>query len=233
MLDTVSMTKSPAKRNAFNQIHPVTKEVPALAASTVRRPGLREQHAEATRQALLKAAASLFAAQGYAQTSLDEVAAATGSTKGAVYHHFTDKRALFAAVYEQLSSALVTELLQHPMMASGEVPDAIAVFLALAPDPGYSRVLFLDGPAVLGPALCRDIDMRHGLGLMEALVSRLIPAEVRAQISSTVLTRLMLATLIEAVQMIAMAADAAEAASLARQAQRVLSRSFGALSAGV
>ncbi|MEK8085335.1 TetR family transcriptional regulator [Aquabacterium sp. A3] len=222
------------KRKTFNQNHSAGAEggrAPAPKEGT-RRGGLREQHAEATRQALVTAAALRFAAHGYVGTSLDDVAADAGSTKGAVYHHFKDKRALFEATYEHLSSSLVHQLVQHPLMASGAVGDAIAVFLALAPDPSYSRVLFLEGPAVLGPALCRDIDMRHGLGLMEALVSRLITPEMKAQVSSTVLTRLMLATLIEAVQMIAMAADQTEADALARQASLVLSRSFGALSAG-
>lgn len=68
---------------------------------------------------------------------------------------------------------------------------------------------------------------------MEALVSRLITPEMKAQVSSTVLTRLMLATLIEAVQMIATAKDQDEATTLARQASLVLTRSFGALSTGV
>lgn len=233
MLDTESMSKTPPKRAAFNQNHSIGGATEPPPASRAVRAGLREQHAEATRQALLRAAATRFAAQGYAQTSLDEVASDVGSTKGAVYHHFKDKRALFAAAYEHLSSALVSELVQHPLMASGEVADAIAVFLSLAPDVAYSRVLFLEGPAVLGPAMCRDIDMRHGLGLMEALVSRLITPELRQQVSSTVLTRLMLATLIEAVQMIATADSPEHADALARQARLVLSRSFGALSAGV
>lgn len=219
MLDTDSMRNAEEKRKAFNE------------SRTPRRSGLREQHAEATRLALLTAASARFAQHGYAHTSLDDVAADAGTTKGAVYHHFKDKQALFAATYEHLSAALVEALVRHPQMASGEVADAIAAFLELAPHPGYSRVLFLEGPAVLGPAACRAIDMRHGLGLMEALVSRFITPEVRSLASTSVLTRLMLATLIEAVQMIASEPDAAAAAAVARQARHVLDRSFGALAA--
>lgn len=220
-----------AKRKAFNESPRIAADHGPAPTGAPRRPGLREQHAEATRQALLQAAARRFAAHGYAHTSLDDVATDAGSTKGAVYHHFKDKQALFAATYEQLSAALVAALVQHPHMASGELADAVAVFLALAPDPAYSRVLFLEGPAVLGPAACRAIDMRHGLGLMEAMVSRFITPEVRAQASSTVLTRLMLATLIEAVQMIASEADPEAARAVARQARHVLERSFGGLTA--
>lgn len=209
-----------SERKALNDGH---------TSPTGRRPGLREQHAEATRRALLRAASARFGAHGYVNTSLDDVAADAGTTKGAVYHHFKDKQALFAAAYEHLSATLVEALVQHPHMASGQIGDAIAVFLELAPHPAYSRVLFLEGPVVLGPTACRAIDMRHGLGLMEALVSRFITPAVLTQVPIGVLTRLMLATLIEAVQIIASESDPVAAAAVARQARHVLEQSFGAL----
>src|SRR5260370_7518983 len=62
---------------------------------------LRSQHAEATRRAVLAAARSLFGRNGYAQTSVDEIADAARVTKGAVYHHFAGKEALFRAVYAE------------------------------------------------------------------------------------------------------------------------------------
>src|SRR5580700_9603601 len=65
---------------------------------------LRSQHAEATRRAVLDAARSLFGRQGYAQTSVDEIADAARVTKGAVYHHFAGKEALFRAVYAEVEA---------------------------------------------------------------------------------------------------------------------------------
>src|SRR6202020_2755460 len=65
---------------------------------------LRSQHAEATRRAVLDAARSLFGRQGYAQTSVDEIADAARVTKGAVYHHFANKEALFRAVYAEVEA---------------------------------------------------------------------------------------------------------------------------------
>ena len=62
---------------------------------------LRSQHAEATRRAVLAAARWSFGRKGYAQTSVDEIAAAARVTKGAVYHHFADKEALFRAVHKE------------------------------------------------------------------------------------------------------------------------------------
>src|ERR1019366_1310950 len=63
---------------------------------------LRSQHAEATRRAVLAAARSLFGKKGYAQTSVDEIADAARVTKGAVYHHFAGKEALFRAVLAEV-----------------------------------------------------------------------------------------------------------------------------------
>src|ERR1700755_2501211 len=76
---------------------------------------LRSQHAEATRRAVLDAARSLFGRQGYAQTSVDEIADAARVTKGAVYHHFTGKEALFRAVYAEVEAEA-----QSRVMAAGD-----------------------------------------------------------------------------------------------------------------
>src|SRR6201994_652106 len=66
--------------------------------------GLRSEHVEATRRAVLAAARSLFGATGYAQTSVEEIAAAARVTKGAVYHHFASKEALFRAVHAEVEA---------------------------------------------------------------------------------------------------------------------------------
>src|SRR5436309_1603747 len=71
---------------------------------------LREEHAEATRKALLGAARRLFARKGFADTSLDEVAEVARVTKGAVYHHFKNKRELFRSVYEELAAEVDTRI---------------------------------------------------------------------------------------------------------------------------
>src|ERR1700722_17197900 len=62
---------------------------------------LRSEHAEATRRAVLAAARSSFGRKGYAQASVEEIADAARVTKGAVYHHFASKEALFRAVYAE------------------------------------------------------------------------------------------------------------------------------------
>jgi len=78
---------------------------------------LRSEHVEATRRAVLAAARSSFGRKGYTQTSIDEIAAAARVTKGAVYHHFAGKKALFRAVYSEVereAQARKVELVQVP-----------------------------------------------------------------------------------------------------------------------
>ena len=67
---------------------------------------LRSEHVESTRRAVLAAARSAFGRKGYAQTSVDEIAAVARVIKGAVYHHFAGKKALFRVVRLQFRSSI-------------------------------------------------------------------------------------------------------------------------------
>jgi AcrR family transcriptional regulator len=116
-------------------------------------PTLRSQHVEATRRAVLGAARTLFGSKGYAQTSVDEIAAAARVTKGAVYHHFASKEKLFRAVYVEVETDA-----QARAFAAGD-PDRPAVeqlvavmqgYLDAALDEEVRRITLIDGPALLG-----------------------------------------------------------------------------------
>jgi AcrR family transcriptional regulator len=114
---------------------------------------LRSQHAEATRRAVLAAARSLFGAKGYAQTSVDEIADAARVTKGAVYHHFTGKEALFRAVYDEAEadvyrSAVVAGDPHDPPV--DQIAAKVNAYLDAALDPEIRRITLIDGPTVLG-----------------------------------------------------------------------------------
>ena len=127
----------------------------------------RSNHArtEATRSALIEAARALFVEQGYAETGTPQIVERAGVTRGALYHHFADKQALFRAVVEAESEAVADEIAASTPQ---ELPalDALIrggdAFMAAMSAPGRTRLLLLDGPAVLGRKVMDEIDARHG-----------------------------------------------------------------------
>jgi AcrR family transcriptional regulator len=114
---------------------------------------LRSQHAEATRRAVLAAARAAFGARGYAQTSVDGIAEAALVTKGAVYHHFASKKALFRAVYSEVeteTSARAAAAMDPERSPIDQVVAAVDVYLDAALDEEIRRITLIDGLTILG-----------------------------------------------------------------------------------
>ncbi|PRD44867.1 TetR family transcriptional regulator [Phyllobacterium phragmitis] len=124
----------------------------------------RERSGE-TREKLIDAARRLFVEKSYAEISTPEIVEAAGVTRGALYHHFADKQALFRAVAEREAEQVALEI---ESQAGPEHPPIEALieggnaFLSAMTVPGRTRLLLLDGPAVLGRAIMDEIDGRHG-----------------------------------------------------------------------
>ena len=123
-----------------------------------------------TRAVLISAARRLFA-DGYDAVGTPAIAAAAGVTRGALYHHFADKRALFAAVVDQVAADLVDRI---NVAAIGYAEDKIEAviagcraFLAVYHDVETRQIFLVDAPAVLGWSAWRAIDARHGLGSLK------------------------------------------------------------------
>jgi AcrR family transcriptional regulator len=128
---------------------------------------------EATRGAIVAAATDLFGRQGYAATTMDQVASAAGVAKGAVYHHFPGKERLFETVLEAVTQQLAAEIAGRAA-AAADVWDAVAVateaYFALASTGAAGQIVLKDGPAVLGWERWREIDAEHfGRGIRAAL----------------------------------------------------------------
>ena len=106
---------------------------------------------EQSRQAVLDSACRLFGEQGYAQTSLEDIAAGCGLTIRPTYHSFGNKKALFQAVTDhmsaRISATLVPEQYMDPELA---LKKSWRVFLDLCDDPAFRRIVLLDSPNVLG-----------------------------------------------------------------------------------
>lgn len=126
---------------------------------------------ETTRDSLLAVARELFAERGYGSVGTEEIVARAGLTRGALYHHFADKKDLFRAVHEGLEQELVASVLER-MMGVEDAWEALVAgtraFLDACLEPAVIRIGLLDAPAVLGWAEFREIDARYGLGLVGA-----------------------------------------------------------------
>jgi AcrR family transcriptional regulator len=143
-------------------------------------PRVRRTQADrsaATRQALVGAGRRLFAAQGFADVSTDAIAAEAGVTRGALYHQFADKVALFDAVVDAVEGDIAARLAEH--VASAGVTDpvegirlAVRLWLEICVEPESHRIALLDGPSVLGWARWRELCQHHVFGLTEALLSQ-------------------------------------------------------------
>jgi AcrR family transcriptional regulator len=133
----------------------------------------------ATRARLLEAGRHLFATDGYAAVSTQAIVDAAGVTRGALYHQFDDKSGLFAAVYEEVERDLVTQISTRIMAA--EPVDQLAamrvgvrLFLEECSIPHVQRIVLIDAPAVLGWERWREVGMKYGLGVIEAMLAQAI-----------------------------------------------------------
>jgi len=167
----------------------------------------QEERSEATRGKLLAVARKLFRNRGYAETFIEEIAARAGVTKGAFYHHFPDKKAIFLAVFHETEQALM-----EASAAGARGPDAWSrfragcrAFLEASLDPGVQRIILRDGPVVLGWEEWREIDARYSLGLIEAALQQAM-AEGRVAGSLKALAHLLFGALCEGAMMVARAA---------------------------
>ncbi|OAP36134.1 TetR/AcrR family transcriptional regulator [Sinorhizobium americanum] len=123
------------------------------------------ERSDTTRAAIIDAAHELFVAKGYADTATPEIVAAAGLTRGALYHHFEDKKSLFRAVIErearEVAAAIERSAPEGLAPREALLAGAAAYFDAMAV-PGRVRLLLLDGPAVLGVTEMAAIDAAHG-----------------------------------------------------------------------
>ena len=144
----------------------------------------RVAQGEVTKAALVAAARELFGANGYARTSMDEIVAAAGVTKGAAYHHFSDKEGLFQAVFEQVERGVSDQA-----VAAFLKPDSwdalvtgCLLWVEAHLDPEVRTIVLQDAQAVLGLTTTRAIQNRFSAvavrgGLRKAMNSGVIERE--------------------------------------------------------
>jgi AcrR family transcriptional regulator len=181
-----------------------------MSGSEERALSAREERAEATRAALLRAARELFAERGYGAVGTELIVERAGVTRGALYHHFRDKKDLFRAVHVEMER----ELMEAIGARMGEASDpmdllvsGLNAFLDACTDPAVIQINLLDAPSVLGWAEWREIDERYGLGLITAGLDNAMAAGALRRQEIRPLAHLLLASLVEAAMLIANAPD--------------------------
>src|ERR1700733_13503240 len=150
-----------------------------MTSQTSAAPRARRTQADrsaATRDALLAAARRLFAAQGFAEVPADAIVAAAGVTRGALYHQFADKTALFDAVMEAVEADIARRLADEVAAAGVSDPvealrHAVRTWLDICVEPEIHRIALIDGPSVLGWARWRAVCQQHVFGLVQALLA--------------------------------------------------------------
>jgi AcrR family transcriptional regulator len=174
----------------------------------------RRRSSPDTRAALIAAARRLFVANGYAATSTEDVVAASGAgTRGALYHHFAGKRALFRAVFLAVEERLVEEARARGYRGNSieRLRGGLVGFLDAALDPEVQQIILIDGPAVLGWDEWREIEARYGLGAIERLLQAAIGEGLLDDQPTAVLAHVLLAAVDEAALYVANASHPAEA----------------------
>ncbi|OBK22809.1 TetR family transcriptional regulator [Mycobacterium asiaticum] len=187
----------------------------------------QEERSAATREALIAAARGLWGRRGYAEVGTPEIAKEAGVTRGAMYHQFTDKAALFRDVVEAVERDVMARMASL-VASSGEttpaglIRAAVDAWLEVSSDPEVRQLVLLDAPAVLGWAGFRDVAQRYSLGMTEQLITEAIEVGQLPELPVRPLATVLIGALDEAAMAIATADDQERAHREIRQVLRRL-----------
>ncbi|HZB54294.1 MAG TPA: helix-turn-helix domain-containing protein [Reyranella sp.] len=188
------------------------------------RPRTQAERLATTRAALLKAAKTVFAEQGYEAAATEEIVRRAKVTRGALYHHFADKRALFDAVASEVAREIAEKIdvmtpMDDPLKA---LIIGTGAFLDACLDPAVRRIYLIDAPAVLGWHRWREIDAPHGVRSLREGVAAMLAQRSDDALAVEPTTFLLAGAFNEAALWIAEAKDE-------KAARRAIDRSLAAL----
>ncbi len=171
------------------------------------------ERTEATRGRLIATARRLFARQGFAATSTEEILSEAAVSRGALYHHFQSKTDLFQAAFEQVEDELTAQILK--MAGRGGETDPMRIlelgfdaFLDQCLNPEVQRIVMLDGPTVLGWDLWHELDERYAFGTIKAVLAVAADTGRVAPTAVEPLAHLLLGAIMQAGMVVARADDA-------------------------
>jgi AcrR family transcriptional regulator len=170
----------------------------------------KAEHSAETQRRLIEVARQLFAERGYAGTGTDHLVAGARMTRGALYHHYRDKRDLFRAVSEVVAREYNDRILRAAATATDpwEAMRAGArAFLEAARDPAFRRIVLVDGPSVLGSEEWRELHGQYARGTVRAALEGNLAAGNLPPLPLEPLTDLFVGALYEAGHSVAVAPD--------------------------
>ncbi|SHN05194.1 TetR/AcrR family transcriptional regulator [Gracilibacillus kekensis] len=133
-----------------------------------------KEETKLTIKKVLEIATLKFAEDGYANVSLEDIVQETGLTRGAIYHHFKNKKGLFASVFEEVQKEIAQTIEIEAMKSNDkwiQLINGCRAFLTAASETAHQRILLIDGPAVLGWDTFRKLDQQYAMsGLKEQLI---------------------------------------------------------------
>ncbi|WP_054045312.1 TetR/AcrR family transcriptional regulator [Alloactinosynnema sp. L-07] len=176
----------------------------------------RVDYSESTRQALVDSAVDLFTKRGYAATSLDAIAKRARVTKGALYHHFSGKQALFEAAFRSVETAVMArlgEVVAGPGAAWDRVLGGLQAYIKICMEPSYQRIAIHEGPVVMGWERWREAEEHLSYGIVKSALESLIEAREIDEMPVEVTTRILFGALSTGATIIAAADDAKKAAA--------------------
>ena len=183
----------------------------------------RYDYAEATRRALVAAGRAAFASDGYQAAALEAISRSARVTRGAFYHHFEDKKALFDAVVGEMQSEAAAKIearaKTHKALCD-RLGAGIEAYLDTCLEPDYGRIVIREGPVVLGAKRYREIEEAFPMALLAATLG---PLKRRGELDIDdidLLCRMIDALVCEVATMLVESADA----SLRKRGQAVIAR---------
>jgi AcrR family transcriptional regulator len=176
----------------------------------------RADYSESTKQALVDSAVELFTRNGYAATSLDAIVKRSRVTKGALYHHFTGKQALFEAAFNQVEDkamGLLTQAVGGDASPWERALAGVQEYIKVCLDPSYQRLVIREGQVVMGVERWREAEEKHSFGIVRHVLEQLIEAGEIGDVPVEVTARMMFASLSAGAMIIAEASDPRKASA--------------------
>lgn len=213
ILPTCVMTVTPrvgaVVKSSVGKLVPKVPSVPGASR--------RAAYSASTKKALIDVAEEVFTDHGYAAASLDTIVAGARVTKGALYHHFSGKQALFEAVFERVeadASQTIQKAIKGVRDPWKKAMAGVEAFMDIVQQPRYRRIVIQEGPSVLGYERFREQEERTTYANVVEIVRAVLTAgtwELEEPMLQT-FARIFFGTMSAAGEVVATATDAELAA---------------------